>query len=672
MNIESKIDQVKGVGPALTESFTEAGIITIKDLLMYFPRTYNDYSHLEPINKIRPGPVTIKVMFVDMEAGHRTGGLHISKASAIDETGSVSVSWFNQPYRTKSLKTGVEYYVSGVLDFKYGRYQLINPSIEQVSDLPKQTAKILATYPEKKTLKSRQIRKIINEVIVLVDQIKDPLPDEIVKSEFLMPKSEAIKELHLPSSQAKLQQAKDRLGFEEVFELQLAALVSKRQAQSWLAPKLTFDSDKTKVFLSGLKFELTGAQKKAAWQILQDIESTSPMNRMLQGDVGSGKTVVAGMAIEQCLRAGKQAALMAPTEVLAVQHAKTLNDLLPPDSIVLLTSAVKPAQKREILKRAEVGEPMLFVGTHALIQQAVSFSQLGLAIIDEQHRFGVAQRQKLLNGQEMPHLLSMTATPIPRSLALTVYGDLDVSVIDEMPPGRQPVETKVLPFTSVQEVDRMIDETVARGEQVYIVCPLIEESDKMELKNVEDEFRRVRKDHAKARSSLLHGRLKSDEKQKILNDFKNRELDILVSTTVVEVGVDVPGATLMIIEGAERFGLAQLHQLRGRVGRSDLQAHCMLVTSPGMKPSARLRAMEQTNSGFKLAEIDLKLRGPGAVYGTRQHGELDLRMASLSDTKLISHIRQVAKAFLDTDVDLSQYPILFSRIKQLRSLTQLN
>ncbi len=672
MNLSTKIQEVKGVGPAIASSFASAGIETVLDLLMYFPRNYDDYSHIQEIGKIQPGSVTIKVKFEDIKSGYRNGGLHITTASATDGTGAVNVSWFNQPYRSQSLKTNVEYYVSGELEFKYGRYQLINPSLEQVSDLPKQTAKILATYPEKKTLKSRQIRKIILEVIDLTNKIADPLPELIVKQEKLMPKGEAIKQVHLPTSQDKLEQARRRLGFEEVFELQLAALVSMLQVKSLQAPKLEFDVDKTKAFLAGLKFKLTDAQRKAAWQILQDIDSVSPMNRLLQGDVGSGKTVVAGMAVEQCLRSGKQAVLMAPTEVLAGQHLKTLSQLLPKKSVVLLTSDTKPAEKRQILERAVAGEPLLFVGTHALIQKTVGFSQLGLAIIDEQHRFGVEQRQKLLHGKKMPHLLSMTATPIPRSLALTVYGDLDVSVIDEMPPGRTPVATVAKPFTAAQEIDRLVDETVKRGEQIYIVCPLIEESDKLSVKNVEEEYERVQRTHKNARVGLMHGKLKSPVKQQVLEDFSNKKLDIIVTTTVIEVGVDVPGASLIIIEGAERFGLAQLHQLRGRVGRSELKSRCILVTSAGIKPSQRLRAMEQSNSGFALSEIDLKLRGPGAVYGTRQHGALDLRMANITDTRFISHIRQVAKEFLDSSPDLSQYPSLTLRINQLRSLTQLN
>ena len=656
----------------MSTSFKQAGIDTVMDLLMYFPRAYDDYSHVDNIGSIQPGQATIKVKFGDIKAGYRNGGLHITSAAASDDTGAVSVSWFNQPYRKQSLKSGTEYFVSGELEFKYGRYQFINPSLEQVSDFPKQTAKILARYPEKKNLKSRQIRKIMAEVIPLTKKLEDAIPDVVSAQEKMITKAEAVKQIHQPESQAALQMAKDRLGFEEIFELQLAALVSKKQAKQWLAPALKFDASHTKKFLSGLKFELTTAQRKSSWQILQDIEKTEPMNRLLQGDVGAGKTVVAGMAIEQCLRSGKQAALMAPTEVLANQHRSTLLKLLPKDKVVLLTSDVKGSVKKEIIERAQNGEALLFIGTHALIQQAVSFSQLGLAIIDEQHRFGVAQRQKLLNGNQMPHLLCMTATPIPRSLALTVYGDLDVSVIDELPPGRQVVETVAKPFTAVAEVDRAVAETVASGEQVYVVCPLIEESDKLDIKNAEAEYERVKKTHPKARVGLLHGRMKSADKQDALNKFKDRELDILVSTTVIEVGVDVPGATLMVIEGAERFGLAQLHQLRGRVGRSDLKSRCILVTSPGIKSTQRLRAMEQTNSGFKLAEIDLKLRGPGAVYGTRQHGQLDLRMASIGDTKYISHVREIANSFLDSHADLSQYPALFSRINQLRSVTQLN
>jgi ATP-dependent DNA helicase RecG len=672
VNIDSKIDQVKGVGPALRDSFASIGVITVRDLLLYFPRTYDDYSDIKPISDIEPGKVTIKVRFQDIKASYRTGGLHITSANASDDTGSVLISWFNQPYRAKSLKAGQEYFASGTLEFKYGRYQLINPNIEVSIDSPTQTGRILAIYPEKKTIKSSQIRKVLDQVIVLADQIHDHLPKDIVQQQELLTKAEAIRQIHKPDSAELLSKAKSRLGFEEVFELQLAALLSKQQNQAYESPELVFDAEKTSEFLTKLKFKLTDAQRKSAWQILQDISKEQSMNRLLQGDVGSGKTVVAGMAIEQCLRSGMQAVLMAPTEVLAAQHAKTLVQLLPEDKVVMLIGDIKSNQKNEILARAANGESLLFVGTHALIQKAVAFKNLGLAVIDEQHRFGVRQRQKLMSGKKMPHLLSMTATPIPRTLALTVYGDLDISVIDEMPPGRSIIETRVVPFASSAEIDRLVDEVVAKRERVYIVCPLIEESESLELKNVKQEFERIKTAHPVANVGILHGKMKSEEKQAALSRFKTGEIDILVSTTVIEVGVDVPDASLIIIEGAERFGLAQLHQLRGRVGRSEIKAKCMLVTSAGVKPSTRLRAMEQTNSGFKLAEIDMKLRGPGAIYGTKQHGLLDLRMASLNDSKLIASIRQTAQNFLDSGVDMSHYPELFTRIIQLRGLTQLN
>lgn len=672
MTLSTKIENLNGVGPAIAASLHALEIYTVGDLLMFFPKAYDDFSKISKVGDLSPGQATIKVTLADITSGYRNGGLHITSASALDDTGAVKVSWFNQPYRSKAIKPDTEYYVSGLLEFKYGSYQMINPAVELVKAETDNTAKIVPKYKERKNLKSHAVRKIMANAMEACSEIVDSLPSVVLEQEGLMSKAEAIRQLHMPESVDSLESAKRRLGFEEVFELQLAALYSKAQAKQFLADRLTFDAESTSKFLANLSFKLTDAQRKAAWQILQDIDKTAPMNRLLQGDVGSGKTIVAGMAIEQCLRAGKQAALMAPTEVLAAQHAKTLSTLLGNDKVELITSQTKSATKSQIIDKATSGKAQLFVGTHALIQKSVQYENLGLAIIDEQHRFGVDQRQKLLVGKKMPHLLSMTATPIPRSLALTVYGDLDISVIDELPPGRKPVETVVKPFTAVEEIDRLIDESVRKKQQVYIVCPLIEESDKLALKNAQAEYERVRSRHKIAKVGLLHGKLKSDEKQSVLDDFKNGSLDIIVTTTVIEVGVDVPKASLMVIEGAERFGLAQLHQLRGRVGRSDIQSKCVLVTSAGVRPSTRLRAMEQTNSGFKLSEIDLELRGPGAIYGKRQHGILDLAMANLGDTKLTSHIRSVAQTFLDSNPDLSQYPLLLSKINKLRSITQLN
>ncbi len=671
MDINSNVTKLKGVGEKVAKSLAGAGITTIADLINYFPRTYQDYSNTMTIEDLTPGLVSIRVKFSSISGGYRRGGMHITSAVADDETGKVKITWFNQPYREAGLSTEKEYFISGELSFKYGSYQIVNPNLEIASDLPKHAARVLPVYPERRNLKSRTIRSILSSNQSIFDNIEDILPSSVIEDNQLVSRGEALKQLHLPSSMQDVDRAKRRLGFEELFELQLSALIDKSEAEKWNSPRLKFSATQTKKLLGTLNFKLTNAQKKAAWQILQDIDSKSPMNRLLQGDVGSGKTIVAAMAISQTLANGWQAVLLAPTEVLAKQHLETISELIDPDEVVYLSSESTRKEKNRVKKLARESQSSVFVGTHALIQEAISFGKLGVAIIDEQHRFGVEQRQRLLNNKVTPHLLSMTATPIPRSLALTVYGEMDVSVIDELPPGRQMIKTRVVSFQDTGKVDAQITGVASRKQQVYIICPLIESSETISSKNAEEEYLRIKKQHPQLKTGLLHGKLKSTVKAETIDNFKSGKIDVLVSTTVVEVGVDVPNASLIVIEGAERFGLAQLHQLRGRVGRSKLKSSCILVTSPGAQISNRLRAMEQTNSGFKLAEIDLSIRGPGAIYGTMQHGALDLRMASIGDAKTISHVRAAAKRLLDTE-DINKYPALVSRISKLRSITQLN
>ncbi len=454
-----------------------------------------------------------------------------------------------------------------------------------------------------------------------------------------------------------------------------ASSMSRRQHQSFQAPKIVFDKTLASQFIESLPFKLTDAQRASSWQILQDIERNVPANRLVEGDVGSGKTVVAAMTALQVIRAGYQVAIIAPTEILAQQHAESLSKTLAGFDVAigLLTGGVKSKPRESVLAKIKSGEAQLVIGTHALIEPTVIFKNLGFVVVDEQHRFGVKQREKLqLKSELMPHLLSMTATPIPRSLALTVYGDLDVSVIDEMPKGRLPIKTKLVRQSTREAAYKHIDDQIIEGRQVYIICPLVEDSDFLGVKSVETEYARLQTTIFKHRRiGLLHGRMKPVEKDQIMLDYKAGKYDILVSTTVVEVGVDVPNASVIMIEAAERFGLAQLHQLRGRVGRSDKQSYCYLVPSNDKMISKRLRAMEQTTDGFKLAELDLKLRGPGAIYGTRQHGQLDLRFAKLTDRKLIAQVQKDVKQLLDND-ELKNYPELVRKINAARAVTQLN
>jgi ATP-dependent DNA helicase RecG len=473
-----------------------------------------------------------------------------------------------------------------------------------------------------------------------------------------------------------VRQARERLAFEELFQLLLASQLNRKENAKLVGWHIPFDQRIVADFVARLPFELTNAQRRAAWDIIQDFERQTPMNRLLQGDVGSGKTVVAALAARSSAHAGFQTALMAPTEILASQHAETLSQLLTPFgvSVGLLTGSVKGAARKTLYEQIVAGDVDVVVGTHALIQESVQFRKLGFVVIDEQHRFGVKQRQELLKkSQYMPHLLAMTATPIPRSLALTVYGELDVSVLNELPKGRKPIATKIWSPTSRAQLYEKVDAEIAKGRQAYIICSLIDENPDNDVKSVQAEYKKLQNSRFAHRSiGLLHGKLKPEEKDEVMKRFASGELDILVSTTVVEVGVNVPNATVMMIENADRFGLSQLHQLRGRVGRSVYQSYCYLVMSDSSKPSERLREIEKSNDGFYLAEVDLKLRGPGEIYGRAQHGALNLQIATLSDTKLIARAQKEARTFVESGTDLLQYKQLAAQVEQYQRLTTLN
>ena len=672
MNLNHSVEALDGVGPKLAGLLKRLKIKTIRDLIDYYPRTYNDYSVVTPISELDPGEVSIRGVVEAVKSRYVRRGLHITEAIIADNTGKIKAVWFNQPYLSKSLPKDKEVFLSGKYDLAGQGMSLQNPSWEKTSDFPTNAARILPIYKETKGLTSYQLRKLLVQVLPVIAQIKNGLPD----SKYLkINKSQAIKQLHFPEDTADLEQAKDYMAYEELFTLIAASSMSRRQHQSFQAPRVAFNKDLAAEFTSSLPFKLTDAQRAASWQVLQDIERNSPANRLVEGDVGSGKTVVAAMTALQVIKAGYQVAMIAPTEILAQQHAESLSKTLASFDIAigLLTGGVKSKAREAVLAKIKSGEAQLVIGTHALLEPTVEFKDLGFVVVDEQHRFGVKQREKLqLKGDLMPHLLSMTATPIPRSLALTVYGDLDVSVIDEMPKGRLPIKTKLVRQSTRDAAYKHIEEQIDNGRQVYIICPLVEDSDFLGVKSVEAEYERLQKTIFKHRNiGLLHGRMKPADKDKIMLDYKAGKYDILVSTTVVEVGVDVPNASVIMIEAAERFGLAQLHQLRGRVGRSDKQSYCYLVPSNDKMISKRLRAMEQTSDGFKLAELDLKLRGPGAIYGTRQHGQLDLRFAKLTDRKLIAEVQKDVARLLDND-SLSDYPELMQKINAARAVTQLN
>jgi ATP-dependent DNA helicase RecG len=532
-------------------------------------------------------------------------------------------------------------------------------------------------YRETKGFKSSQVRKVIREVMPLIDELEETLPVWIVKKQKLMSRSQAVAEMHFPSSKKALEEAKRRLGFEEVFGLTLAALLNKYELMQEQAIRVPFEEKLAKDFVSNLPFTLTDAQRKAVWQIYKDLENTQPMNRLIEGDVGSGKTVVATMAALMAIKQGYQVALMAPTELLARQHAETIFELLKPismeNTVSLLIGGLKPAQKEDAQARIKSGEIKFVIGTHALIQEKVDMHKLGLVIIDEQHRFGVDERKKLqAKAGHAVHVLNMTATPIPRSLALTLYGEMDISIIDIKPAGRKPIKTKICSPNSRKQLYEEIEKELRNGRQMFVVTPLISDSDALPARSAEEAHKDLSKSFKNRRVGLLHGKMKPEQKDAIMQQFVRHELDILVSTTVIEVGVNVPNATVMLIENAERFGLAQIHQLRGRVGRSDHQGYAFLMQGDSKEPSRRLRALESSDDGFKLAELDLEIRGPGAIYGTYQHGQLDLRIAKLTDVKLIAAARKTAQEFIDRQENLVKYRELHKRVQKLRAVTNLN
>lgn len=676
MNLESSVETIKGVGGETAKKLAKLGVESIYDLLTFWPRRYDDYSEVLPIKDIQPGAVTVKAQIESIKTRRVRRGMHLTEAVIRDESSAIRVIWFNQPYREKYFKLGHDYYFSGLYDFSFNRYILQNPTVEEAKDFTQNTARIVPIYPQTKGLDSRVIRKALSEITSMFQELPETLPSWVGEQYKFMRYAEAAYQLHWPENQEKLAAAKERIGFEEVFAYILSGQISRAQHDAEIALRVEFSEEIAKQFTKALPFELTPAQKKSAWEILQDVNKEVPMNRLLEGDVGSGKTAVAAFAAFMAARQGVQTAFMAPTELLARQHAQTLANLLEPLGvrIALLTSAVKGKAKTTLKEQLKNGAVDIVIGTHALLQESVTFHRLGFIVVDEQHRFGVKQRQKLVDkAKKIPHILSMTATPIPRSLALTVYGELEISVIDQKPSNRLPIETTIWSPNSRPQLYDILDDEIKAGRQIFVVCPLIDDSENSEQKSVTEEVKRLKQGAFKHRRiGTLHGKMKDEEKAAIMQEFAAGELDILVSTTVIEVGIDIPNASVMLIEGADQFGLAQLHQLRGRVGRGEHQGYCYLIPSTSAKPSKRLRAMETTTNGFKLAEMDLEIRGPGAIYGNRQHGKLDLRIANITDLTLIKKAKQTARAFLDSKEDLDAYPELAKRVQSSLSLTYLN
>ena len=677
MNLSTSIEQIRGVGPKTAEQLRAAGLSSVAQMIMFLPRRHEDFTGVARIADLQPGKVTIKARCEKISTRAVRRGLRLTTAVLSDESGKLNAVWFNQPYRTQQLGgSNDEFYFSGEFEYNYGRYQLTNPSAELARDLPVQAERLLPVYRSIHGLKSQVVRKVLETLRPLMNILPETLPPSVVAAEKLVSRADAVGSMHFPETMEQVSRARERLAFEELFELLLASQLNKLENSKLEGWHIPFQQPVVKQFVEQLPFALTGAQRRAAWDILQDFERAIPMNRLLQGDVGSGKTVVAGLAARQAADAGFQTALMAPTEILANQHAETLQALLAPFGVRvgLLIGSVKGRARATLYEQIANGEVDVVVGTHALIQDMVSFKRLGFVVIDEQHRFGVDQRQKLLaKSEHLPHLLAMTATPIPRSLALTVYGELDVSVLNELPANRLPIKTKLVSPVSAKTIYGHVDQEIAAGRQVYVVCSLINDNPDNEVKSVQAEYKRLKNSVFGHRSiGLLHGKMKPTEKDGVMQDFKSGKYDILVSTTVVEVGVDVPNATVMIIENADRFGLSQLHQLRGRVGRSVHQSYCYLMLSTTNKPSNRLEEIEKSTDGFYLAEVDMELRGPGEIYGKAQHGVLNLQIATLADTKLIARAQQAAKSFIESGHDLTQYKELNKQVRYYQRLTTLN
>ena len=676
--LNDSLTTIKGVGPELENKFSLLGVNSIFDLINYFPKRYEDYSVVSKISEIKFGKVTIKGHVRDAKGRYVRRGLHITEAVLTDESGSIKIVWFNQPYRANAIKSSAEYFVSGNFELSNNRLTIMNPSMELASDFPANTARILPVYKLTKGITSNTIRKIVREIVPIIRKIDESMPEWILRESNLISRSQALELIHFPEKSVDIQRAQERLGFDEVFELSLASLLNKNENNQEHSLKIEFKQELAIEFVKNLPFELTQAQRKVVWQIYKDIDLSKPMNRMVEGDVGSGKTVVATMAALMVISEGYQVAFMAPTEILARQHAQTIYELLKPlgmsEKLGLIVGSMTSKEKQYVKDELSLGNIKFIVGTHALIEENVKMEKLALVVIDEQQRFGVEQRKKLMSkATEMPHFLSLTATPIPRSLALTFFGELDVSILDEKPNIRKPIITEIVSPNTKLEMYKNINSELDKGHQMFVICPLITDSAVMDANSVEKIYKQLsEKDFKNRNIAMLHGKMKGDEKNKIMQDFIDKKTEILVSTTVMEVGVDVPNTTVMLIEAADRFGLAQLHQLRGRIGRGSDQGYCYLMLSDSSAPSPRLRALVSSNDGFKLAELDLSLRGPGAIYGVSQHGELDLRMAKLDNLTLIKNARKRAEEFINKNNDLKQYEYLYNRVKKLRIISNLN
>ncbi|MFH1773003.1 MAG: ATP-dependent DNA helicase RecG [Patescibacteria group bacterium] len=713
LTLETNITKINRVGGVVAKRLKRLGIETVHDLLFYFPFRYDDFSCITPINKLQAGTSANVVGQIELIHNKRSWKkrMNITEALINDSTESLRVIWFNQPFITKNLHNGDKVSLAGKVENEYNCLIMTSPMYEKIDhNKLVHTQGFVPNYHLTTNITQKQIRFLIKQIIDLAEQLVDWLPIEIQQELKMLSLSQAITQIHFPKNNLIINQAHQRLAFDELFLIQLQSQLIKIEQNKSKAFAITFHEKETKNFVEQLPFQLTNGQRKSTWEIIKDIEQNKPMARLLEGDVGSGKTLVACLAMLNVALNNKQAVLMVPTEILARQHYDNLCKLFNKFNlkIGLITKSnqqvnyelgimnhdknsklknlqsrtsrenkLYAGQARSLLGKQNslfiIHNSDIVIGTHALIQEKIKFKNLALAIIDEQHRFGVEQRAALLSrsntdeNEQKPHLLSMTATPIPRSLALALYGDLDLSIINELPKNRKKIITQIVPEIKRNKAYDFIKEQIKQGRQIFVICPLIDLSDKLGVKSVEEEYEKLDKIiFPEITIGRLHGKLKSVEKEKIMQDFLDNKIKILVSTSVIEVGVDVPNATIMMIEAADRFGLAQIHQFRGRVGRSDFQSYCFLFTdSQTNKTLERLAALVKYSSGFELAKIDLKLRGPGEVYGINQKGFPELKIASLFDYALIKQAHDQAVKLINQDSSLASWPELQEKLKKI-------
>lgn len=663
MYLDSGIQELSKIGPVFARKFEKIGIKSVRDLFYHVPTRYVDYSQILPISKLSPGQtVTIHAKINSIKNIYSRRGLKMQIGSVSDNSGKITVLWFNQPFLIKTLYPGRSVSLSGKVSFFGKQKCLTSPDYEILTDEEKptvHTGRLVPIYSETSGLSSKWIRTKIKEAYQSIEKIDDYLPKNTLEKEKLIDLNSAIYKVHFPKNLREMEVGRERLAFDELLNLHLKSLYRKNTwKKNKLTAKLPINKTSINQFIKNLPFVLTNSQMNAIDEVLDDMSKPTPMNRLLEGDVGSGKTVIATVGAFATFLNGFQSVIMAPTQILAEQHYQTFKTLLAPFNIriSLITSGIK---------KIELGRSDIFIGTHALIHQKINFDKVAFVVIDEQHRFGVEQRAHLVKKSGTPHVLTMTATPIPRTIALTTYGDLDLSILKEMPKGRQKITTWVVPEQKRSDAYEWIKKQIKEGgSQIFIVCPLIEDSDietLSDVKSVTSEFEKLKKIFSKQRLGLLHGRLKSNEKDKILNGFRNHQIDILVTTPVVEVGIDIPNASVILIEAAERFGLAGLHQLRGRVGRGDKKSYCLLFSNfHSGNAYRRLKAMETYHSGFELAELDLKMRGPGEIFGTAQSGFPELKIASWGNIELIKRSRELAE---DVVKNPKKYPNLSPKLE---------